>query len=68
MSQPSNDEIWRKLLAGEFSWERDRRRFRLIPSAHRCKNCNAPLKGVGAWFMRLIGRGVYKRNPRFCEF
>ena len=50
------------------SWARDRRRFQLIPARHRCKNCNAPLTGFGAVFMRFIGRGRYKRNPRFCEF
>ena len=68
--QPETEEVWRKLLAGELTWERDRRFFRLIPGKqeHRCKNCNAPLQGIGAYAARLFGRGVYRRNPRFCNF
>jgi hypothetical protein len=69
MSQPSNEETWRALLSGQLApWAKWRRQFILIPASHRCKNCNAPLKGIGAFLMRLIGRAPYKRNPRFCEF
>ncbi len=67
-TQPTAEELWHALLSGQMSWARDRRRFQLIPARHRCKNCNAPLTGFGAVFMRFIGRGRYKRNPRFCEF
>ena len=41
-------DIWRATLAGDCDWERDRRRFRLIPGGQRCKNCHAPLTGLGA--------------------
>lgn len=67
-TEPTPDEIWRALLSGEFGWDKDRRRFILIPASQRCKNCNAPLKGFGAVLMRFIGRPPYKRNPRFCSF
>ena len=67
-TEPTADDVWRALLSGQFSWDRDRRRFKLIPAQHRCKNCNAPLSGIGAVLMRFIGRGQYKRNPRFCDF
>lgn len=69
MADPqSGDEVWRGLLSGEFDWKRDRRRFRLLPASERCKNCLAPLKGPSSLLMRLIGRGPYERNPRFCNF
>jgi hypothetical protein len=67
-TEPSANEIWKMLLDGQFSWERDRRRLRLLPGAHRCKNCNAPLDGIGAFIARRFGRGRYNRNPRFCNF
>ena len=72
MSEQSHiEEIWRKLLTGELiPWARHRRLFQLLPASreHRCKNCNAPLKGIGAYIARLAGRRVYNRNPRFCDF
>ena len=37
-------------------------------SKDRCKNCNAPFDGIGAWIARRLGRGKYGRNPRFCDF
>jgi hypothetical protein len=67
-NEPTAEQIWRMLLNGEFDWDKDRRRFRLFPAQHRCKNCNAPFDGIGAWFARWAGRGQYKRNPRFCDF
>jgi hypothetical protein len=67
-TEPTAEELWRMLLSGQMDWEQDRRRFRLLPAKHRCKNCNAPLDGMGAWIARWLGRGQYKRNPRFCEF
>jgi len=40
----------------------------MIPGKQRCKNCNAPFTGIGGMFMRLVGRGQFNRNPRFCDF
>jgi hypothetical protein len=67
-TEPNTEQIWKSLLSGQFSWEKDRKRYRLFPSKHRCKNCNAPFDGIGAWFARWTGRGQFRRNPRFCEF
>jgi hypothetical protein len=67
-TEPTADEIWRMLLSGQFSWEKDRRWYRLFPARHRCKNCNAPFDGIGTLVARWAGRGKYKRNPRFCNF
>jgi len=60
-------DIWRATLTGDRDWRRDRRLFGLLPAAQRCKNCHAPLKGLAAPLMRLIGRRPYERNPRFCD-
>ena len=64
---PPVDEMWRAILSDDFpALRRGRRIFGLLPSLERCKNCNAPFGGVGAPVMRLIGRGRYGKNPRFC--
>lgn len=67
-SEPTAEQVWHMILSGKTSWEQDRRKFKLFPAEHRCKNCNAPLDGLWAWVARRMGRGPYKRNPRFCEF
>lgn len=66
-TEPTAEEMWRATLTADRDWRRDRQLFRLIPASQRCKNCHAPSKGIGVLFMRLIGRGPYKRNPRFCD-
>lgn len=64
----TTEEFWQMLLSGQLSWEQDRRRFKLLPAHARCKNCNAPFDGIGAWIARRLGRGQYGKNPRFCDF
>lgn len=46
-------------------WER--RILRLLPADPRCKQCNAPFRGLGAGLLRLTGRGPSRKNPRFCN-
>ena len=41
--------------------------FGLLPANPRCKMCNAPFKGVGGIFMRVLGRRQSTKNPRYCE-
>ena len=68
-SELTNEEMWRAVITGEDPrFRRGRRVNRLIPSSQRCKNCNAPFTGIGALLMRLIGRGRYNKNPRFCNY
>jgi len=67
-TEPTTEQVWKKLLDGGFSWENDRKRYGRFPAKHRCKNCNAPFDGIGAWFARFAGRGQFRRNPRFCDF
>ncbi len=68
-SEPTLEEMWRAIITGENPiWRNGWRLRRMIPATHRCKNCNAPFDGIGSMVMRLIGRGRYNRNPRFCDF
>ena len=67
-NEPTAQEIWHALLNGEFSWDKDRRRFMRLPAKHRCKNCYAPFDGIGAIYARRVGRLQYERNPRFCTY
>ena len=69
MSQNRNVELmWRLILSGGILLRGQRRLFRLVPGTQRCKNCLAPLEGIGALLMRFLGRGSFKHNPRFCNF
>lgn len=62
------EQVWRAVLTGYTKWHRQRRSFLLIPAKQRCKNCLAPLTGLGVLLMRRLGRGRFSKNPRFCEF
>jgi adenylate cyclase len=42
--------------------------LRYLPSAPRCKLCNAPFSGFGGVLMKLIGKSPWERNPRICRF
>jgi adenylate cyclase len=39
-----------------------------LPSAPRCKLCNAPFRGVGGAFMRAISYGPSPLNRRLCKW
>ena len=61
------DDIWRRVLAGTQGQMRmGRRLMRHLPTDPRCKLCAAPFRGVGGALMRLIGKGPWPRNPKFC--
>ena len=40
--------------------------MRVLPSAPRCAICRAPFEGVGGRFMRRVGYGPSRKNPRLC--
>src|SRR3990172_1831947 len=40
--------------------------LKLLPSDPRCVWCSAPFRGVGAPFMRAIGKDKSKYNPSLC--
>jgi adenylate cyclase len=41
--------------------------WRSIPSAPRCKLCTAPFGGPGGAALRLLGKGPWPANPRYCR-
>ncbi|MGH2455595.1 MAG: adenylate/guanylate cyclase domain-containing protein [Candidatus Limnocylindria bacterium] len=45
-----------------------RRFWRALPSSPRCKLCNSPFRGPGGRFLRLLGKGPWPANPRYCRF
>jgi adenylate cyclase len=62
-----NDEFWRDFLTRGHSKERAGRAvFKLIPTDPRCRLCAAPFGGVGAPFMRAIGKRPSDKNPNWC--
>ncbi len=69
MPKDDFDTLWHQYLMGEKlrSWRLLRNLQGRIPAAVRCKNCNAPFTGVAKIPMRLLGKGPYRRNPRFCN-
>lgn len=47
---------------------RKRRAFwRSIPSAPRCKLCTSPFGGPAGAALRLLGKGPWPANPRYCR-
>jgi adenylate cyclase len=43
-----------------------RRMWRTIPSAPRCKMCTSPFGAPGGPLLRLIGKGRWPGNPKYC--
>jgi adenylate cyclase len=65
---PDNEEFWRDFLTRGDSMERKVRGvFRRIPQEPRCKMCAAPFAGLGAPFMRMIGKRRSDKNPTMCN-
>ena len=65
---PENEEFWREFLTrGDAMERRVRGIFRRIPLGPRCKLCAAPFAGVGAPFMRMIGKRPSDKNPSMCN-
>lgn len=68
VKRESLEEIWRGYLYGTHpSLKRERRVWRLLPSAPRCKLCNSPFRGPGGILMRLIGKQRSPKNPNYCN-
>lgn len=64
---PPSERYWRDYLEnGEPYIRVARRLFTAIPSDPRCRLCTAPFRGVGAPFMRAIGRKPSVGNPHLC--
>jgi adenylate cyclase len=64
---PPNEDFWRDYLEkGEPYIRIGRKMFGAIPSDPRCHLCTALFGGVGAPFMRVIGRKPSIANPHLC--
>jgi hypothetical protein len=64
----TDDERWERFITGENpAWKWQRRILERLPGRHRCKNCSAPFTGASGVVMRAVGKGRYRRNPRFCN-
>jgi len=64
---PTYDPRWRDVLAGTHPQFRlGRRLFKHLPTQPRCKLCAAPFRGAASPFMRLIGKGPWPNNPKYC--
>ena len=65
---PNDEAFWRDFLTRGASFERRARQvFKRIPAEPRCRICAAPFAGVGAGFMRLIGKRPSESNPTMCR-
>jgi len=63
-----DDEYWREFLTRGDPRERKlRRMLKRIPQGPRCHVCAAPFEGIGAPFMRMIGKRRSERNPSICD-
>jgi adenylate cyclase len=45
---------------------RIRRFWRTVPSAPRCKMCTSPFGAPGGPILRLVGKGRWPGNPKYC--
>ena len=62
-------QVWGAVFSGTDPLLRfGRSVLRYLPSAPRCKLCNAPFSGFGGVLMKLIGKSPWERNPRICRF
>ncbi|MCI0583232.1 MAG: adenylate/guanylate cyclase domain-containing protein [Chloroflexi bacterium] len=64
----TNDETWRAFLAGEIEGlDGLRGMFRRLPSAPRCKICQAPFEGVGGKILRFTPFRRWDANATICN-
>ena len=67
---PPMSARWIAILRGEsalaFPQRAGRRMFGLIPSASRCKFCNAPFRGRYAGAFKTVGYTPSIKNPHIC--
>jgi adenylate cyclase len=69
MAKPTVEEMWRRMLTGDYPrLDRMRRMWGDLPSPPRCKLCNAPFKGPGGVLMRMLAYGPSPLNRRLCKW
>jgi adenylate cyclase len=63
----TDEDFWRDFLTrGDAMERRARAVLRRIPHGPRCKLCAAPFGGIGAPFMRMIGKRPSGKSPDMC--
>jgi adenylate cyclase len=61
------DPRWRAILVGTHpEFRLGRRLLKHLPSPPRCKLCAAPFRGAASPFMRIVGKGPWPKNPKYC--
>jgi adenylate cyclase len=69
MAKPTVEEMWRRMLTGDYPRLHTMRRvWGALPSPPRCKLCNAPFRGPGGVLMRTIAYGPSPLNRRLCKW
>ena len=64
-STPGDD--WHGVLMGtDPRWRRNYGLFRRLPGDQRCHICAVPFTGPVAPIARMMGRGPWPKNPRYC--
>lgn len=67
-STRTNDEMWRDFLDGRIEGlEGLKSTFRRIPSAPRCKLCQAPFEGFGGRILRFTRFRRWQANSTLCS-
>lgn len=62
-----SDDLWQRVLAGtQPDLRAGRRLLKHLPGDERCKLCGAPFGGPAGLLMRLVGKGPWERNPKYC--
>jgi len=69
-ARPENEELWKTIFVDGHPQLKSFQKFhKSLPprkSKNRCHMCFAPFEGIGAFYMRLRGKGPSNRNPNFC--
>lgn len=65
----TESDYWRRLLSGEVrGLMPERRLFRSLPKAPRCKLCHAPFEGPFAPLLGAVGFRRWDLNAQLCQF
>lgn len=66
-AESATSDAWRRILDGtDPGPRRTRAIYGRLPSSPRCKMCLSPFGGVAGPVMRLIGKGPWPKNPKYC--
>jgi adenylate cyclase len=62
-----NEALWYQVFAeGHPVLAAKQKRYGMLPGGPRCRLCDAPFGGIGAWIMRLSKIVASERNPNYC--